>query len=187
MPHSEIAVQALFSKACLLWTQQLYRESTDSFKMLARRFPKHELAPESYLLINQVYLEQSKVELQNPDLLDFAQINVRKFQADFPNDERLSQAEANVLAIKEVYARGLFNTGSFFQRIRKPQAAVIYYQQAMVEFPETITADWCRRRLSKLCPEALNVPLTPRVAKEVEDFKDRDGAEDLDQIDFSLD
>ena len=187
MPHHEIAVNALFSKACLLWKQQQYRESVDVFRTLIRRFPKHELTPESYLLINQVYLEQSRTELQNPDILDFAQINVRKFQADFPNDEGVFQAEAYVLAIKEVYARGLFKTGDFYQRIRKPQAAVIYYQKAMVEFPETITADWCRRRLSSLCPEALVVPLPAKVAKEREGLGIPDKTEDLDQIDFSLD
>jgi outer membrane protein assembly factor BamD (BamD/ComL family) len=184
MPHHEIAARALFSKACLLWKQQQYRESLDTFRLVIKRFPKHELTPESYLLINQVYLEQSRTELQNPDILDFAQINMRKFQADFPNDERVSQAEANVLHIKEVYARGLFNTGDFYQRIRKPQAAVIYYRKAMVEFPETHTADWCRRRLYNLCPEALNEPLPSR---NVESFNIPAINEDLDQIDFSLD
>jgi len=51
MPNSDLAAKALFSKACLLWKGQQFHESVDLFQMVIRRFPKNELAPESYLRI----------------------------------------------------------------------------------------------------------------------------------------
>lgn len=166
LPHDDIAAKALFSKANLLWSQEQYRECVEAFKMVIRRFPKHELAPESYLSINQVFLQQSRIEFQNPDILDLALINLRKFKIHFPNDERVVEAEKDARTIEETYARGLFNTGDFYQRTAKPNAAIIYYRKAMVQFPDTVTAEWCRRRLCKLCPEVLDIPIKKSESSE---------------------
>ncbi|WP_036746472.1 hypothetical protein [Parachlamydia acanthamoebae] len=155
MPSQDIAAKALYCKGLYLWELKDFRESVDSFYLLIRRFPKHELAPESYVAISRVYLEQSAVELQNPDILAFADVNKRKFERDFPGEERLLEVEANVLKIKEIYAHGLFETGSFYERKGHPKAAIIYYQNTIAKFPGTEIAERCRKRLFVLgaCPE----------------------------------
>lgn len=152
LPSHEIAAKALFSKACLLWHQNDYRDSVEAFQTVIRRFPKHELAPESYLLVNKIYLEQCQREYQNPDLLAFSQINLRRFEEDFPREERLVEARRDVLTIKEKYAKGLYDIGQFYERVYQPNAAVIYYQKAMLDFPDTTISQICRNRLSRLCP-----------------------------------
>ncbi|MGA8164117.1 MAG: outer membrane protein assembly factor BamD [Waddliaceae bacterium] len=152
LPNQELAIQALFAKACLLWEQRLYREGVEAFQTLIRRYPKHELAPESYLLINKLYQEQCQREFQNPDLLAFAKINLRKFEEAFPREERLESARDDLLSIKEIYAQGFFNTASFYERINEPKAAVMYYHMAMTKFPETKTADECKNCLARLDP-----------------------------------
>lgn len=150
LPSHEFAVRSLHSKACLLLKMKQYRESIDSLQLIVKRFPKHELAPESYLMIAQIYLDQAKVEFQNPDLLAFAEINVRRFKAQFPREERVSEAENLVLEIKEVYAKGLYDTGLFYERIEEPRASIIYYQNAISQFPETSIAKLCSKRLLSL-------------------------------------
>lgn len=150
VPCHEIAAQALFSKGDLLWTMGDYREAVEAYQTLIRRFPKHELAPVSYLTINQIYLDQAKKEFQNPDILALAQLNLKKFHKDFPTEERLKEAEQNVLEIKEVYARGLFETGQFYERVQQPMASIIYYQSALKQFPETSVAKQCIERLGAL-------------------------------------
>ena len=100
------------------------------------------MAPLAYLCINRVYVEQSLSEFQNPDLLALAQINYRKFARDFPKEERLAEAEADIHAIKEIYARGLYDTGQFYERVSKPKASVIYYLNAIKQFPDTHVADY---------------------------------------------
>lgn len=152
MPSNELAAQALFSKACLLWEQKNFRCAVESFQLIIKRFPKHELAPESYLMINRVYMQQLQYEFQNPDILAFAQINLRRFKHDFPGDERVCEAEADVQYIKEIYAGGLFETGDFYERICKPRAAMIYFFSTVNEFPDTEVARAAGNRLSGLDP-----------------------------------
>lgn len=152
MPCHEIAAQALVSKGWLQWQMKNYRDAVEAFQLVIRRFPKHELAPECYLLIGKVYHEQCWYEFQNPDLLAFAEINLRRFQRDFPREERLCEAEEEVAAIKEIYAQGLYETGRFYERTCKPRAAIIYYRNTIHQFPETCIADLCRDRLYCLDP-----------------------------------
>ncbi len=146
-PNHELAALSLYSKGCLLLSMKEYRESIEAFQMLIRRFAKHELAPQSYLNIAQAYCQQSRREFQNPDILALAEVNARRFRENFARDERVAIAEGYVHRIKEMYAKGLCDIGLFYERTRRPVAAVIYYQCAIQEFPDTRIADCCRERL----------------------------------------
>lgn len=152
MPCHELAVQSLYIKACLLWQNGCFRESVDTYHQLIRRFPKHELAPASYLNITKVYLEQTEIEFQNSDLLELANVVVRKFEIDFPGDPRVGEAESNLQKIKEIYACGLFETGRFYERTLRPCAAILYYKKALSCFPDTNVAQYCYQRIRVLEP-----------------------------------
>lgn len=150
IPCHEAAVQSLYYKGLLLRSMKEYRESIESLRVLVRRFPKHELAPESYLMMTQVYLEQSQFECQNPDLLALAEISLKRFKEEFPREERIAAAECNILSIKECYANSLYEMGRFYERIGKPQASLLYYRNAMQKFPETSIVELCESRLQYL-------------------------------------
>lgn len=159
VPCHEIAAQALIAKGCLLWKWRDYREAVEAFQMVIRRFPKYEYAPYCYLYIGKIYLEQSHYEFQNSDILALSQINLRKFELDFPREELLAEAEADVLEVKEVYAAGLYETGRFYERKCKPRAAVIYYNDAIRQFPNTCAAGRCWKRINRLHPAyRMNLP-----------------------------
>lgn len=154
IPSGDMAASALYAKASLLWEMRDFRGSIESYQMLIKRFPKHELTPEAYLQVTCVYLDQCRSEFQNPDLLAFAEIACRKFKVDFPGDEaRIARAEYNVLYIREQYAHGLFTTAQFYERTKNRDAALIYYQKAMLQFPDTQVAKRCRSRLQVICPQ----------------------------------
>lgn len=147
VPNHELAALSLYSKGCLLESIGEYAESIDAFQSLIRRFPKHELAPQSYLKIAQVYCLRTRHEFHNSDILALAQINLRRYQEDFPKDDNIQFAEGYVKRIKETSARGLVDLGMFYERICKPDAAAIYYQTAIQKYPDTRMANYGRERL----------------------------------------
>lgn len=156
LPCHEYAARALFAKGEIHREEEQFKEAVDSLQTLIRRFPKHELTPEAYLVINDIYLEQSIVEFQNPDLLALAQINLKRFQLEFPRDERIQVAQERVNNIQEIYAKGLYETGQFYERTCRSNASIIYYMKAIRQFPETEIAQLCRNRLMSLQPDALD-------------------------------
>ncbi|NGX53944.1 MAG: Outer membrane protein assembly factor BamD [Chlamydiae bacterium] len=150
LPSHELAIKALFGKGKLHMKRAEDKESIEVFQTLARRFPKHTLAADSYLLISEVYLKKSEIESQDPDVCSLAQINLRKFQSHFPGDERIAQAEENLHTMKGHFAASLFNTGRYYERKKKPKASAIYYREAMNRFPKTVHAQKSEQRLKAL-------------------------------------
>lgn len=148
MPCHEMSAEALDMKAEYLWEQCSYRASIDTYQQLIRRFPKHELALQSYLAISKVYLDQGHSEVNNADILEFAQMNLTKFQLAYPNQNLLiAQVQEDFQAIQECYAHSLYETGLFYERVNHPGASAIYYRSAMSRFPETKVAWRCQQRL----------------------------------------
>ncbi len=153
VPKSELALRALYAKGELLKEMREYRESIDAYQTIIRRFPKNEILPDCYLKISDLYVAQASLEFQNPDILALAELNVRKFQSDFPRDEGIVAAERSIYTIKEMYAKGLCDLGLFYERTKHPNAAAIYYQSSIEEFPDTKVSQFCRTRLNCLaCP-----------------------------------
>lgn len=165
LPGREIAAKALFGKAQLLRKRREYRESIESLQLLARRFPKHTLAADAYLMISEVYLEQSAIEAQNPDLLALAQINLNRFQKQFPGDERFAIGEKNLLNMKETFAKSLYDTGRFYEKKKKTHASRIYFNEAIKRYPETQAASRSQERLSILERKSQKQKVTDVVAK----------------------
>src|ERR1700722_15483220 len=150
LPGREIAAQALYNKADLLRAKKQYHESIEALQALSRRFPKHSYAADSYVRISEIYLDQSRIESQNPDLIALAQVNIQRFVKVFPSDGRVEQARKNLLAMQEGYAQSLYETGRFYERKKKPIASMIYYEDAILKYPGTKAATKCEERLAKL-------------------------------------
>jgi TolA-binding protein len=149
LPHHELAAKALFGKASLLFQMREYKSCIEAFQTIIRRFPKHKLSPESYVSVGEVYLTQATEEFPDPDLLDLATINLRKFRSDFPSDEKIRVAESMFLEMQEVYAKSLYETGCFFEKTKRNKAAEIYYNKIIASYPDTNTARKCQEKLQK--------------------------------------
>lgn len=150
LPNADVAAQALFAKAALLRKREEYAESLETLQTLVRRFPNHSLAADGYVAIAEGYEARSELEPHNPDLLSLAQINLTKFAKQFPGDPRLEEAARHFATMEEIYARGLYAMGKFYERKKKPHAARIYYRDAIKQYPQTEAAHLCDERLMVL-------------------------------------
>lgn len=161
LPHSDLAAQSLFGKAQVQAKREDYRAAIESYQTVIRRFSKHPLAVESYIGIGQIYLVQSETEYPDPDFLDLAELNLRKFRASFPGEEKIQVAVSNLEKMEEHYASSLFETASFYERTKKLGAAKIYYTKIVASFPKSQIAKKSQDRL-----ETLEVKLAKIEAKK---------------------
>ncbi|MFZ0565235.1 MAG: outer membrane protein assembly factor BamD [Chlamydiales bacterium] len=150
LPGREIAAKALYSKAAFHRKRREYDKSIESLQIITRQFPKHTLAAEAFLEISNIYLEKSHLEAQNPDQIALAQLNLQRFRKGFPSEERLEEAEKNLMQMKEVYGQCLYDVGRFYERKKKHSASAIYYQDAIQKYPASEAAEKSRNRLSQL-------------------------------------
>ncbi len=147
MPHHELAAHSLYGKAQIYFRNQDWRSAIESYQTLIRRFPKHPLSIESYIGIGEVYKEQAEREFPDPDLLDLSELNLRKFYASFPGEEKVSLAEVNYANMRDHYAAALFDTARFYERTNKWGAAKIYYTKIIHNYPTSPIAIKSQYRL----------------------------------------
>lgn len=150
LSRHEVAAKALFHKAGMLKKDGKYPESIETYQTLIRRFHKHPLAPESYLAISSIYLEQSKLYFTDQDFLEQARLNLKKFISDFPREERLVAAETMLKEMMDRYAKDLWDSATYFQKRKKFSAAHLYYQTIIKKYPESHYAESALVRVEDL-------------------------------------
>lgn len=150
MPHHELAAKAMLGKAEIQAYYEDFRPSVETLHLLIRRFPKHELAAESYLRINQVYLSQAATQQLDPDLLDLAEVNLRKFKLAFPREPRIVSAETSLSEMKEIFAENLLETGAFYKKRKQMDASIIYFSKIVAKYPDSKAAVTAREQLVEL-------------------------------------
>ncbi len=150
LPHHDMGARALLGKATLLFKEEEFKSSIETYQTLIRRFPKHPLAVESFIGIGEIYFTQSRKEYTDPDFLDLAEINMRKFKTSFPLNEKIVVAEKILLQMKELYAKSLYETAQFYERTNKAKASLIYYSQLIAKYPDTKLAELSKERLEVL-------------------------------------
>ena len=163
LPASELAVKSLFGKAQTLSYLKEYKESIETYEEIIHRFPSSYLVPGAYIAISNTYKIQSNKQYQNPDLLVLARMNLKRFSNAFPQDPNLLEVKQEVQEIEESYAKGLFETALFYEKVKQPKASVIYYANVVKQFPNQSVAQDCRKKLVELesfCKE-LNIEVGP--------------------------
>ncbi len=160
LANHEIAGKALLAKADYLRKQQEFRKCTECLQNAIRRFPKSEFASKAYVQIAKTYLNQASLDAHNPDILALAEINRKKFAQDFPRDPKIEVVDSTIGQMKEVFAKALYDTGALYERKKQPKAAVLYYHSVTRQFPETLVALACQKRLTELEPYAKDLDLT---------------------------
>lgn len=166
LPSHEFAVESLFGKSELLLKNEDYRACIETYQTLIRRFPKHPLAPESYLGIGKVYLQQCQSNSPDPDILELAEINFRKFALDYPGESRHGAAKQMLDEMKEIYANAMHEVGRFFEKSKKNSAAYLYYSHIIQKYPDTLVAIRLRDKVQKL-----ELELAEKQKKEEEAWK----------------
>lgn len=148
LPHHELAAHSLYGKGQILANRKDWRLAIETYQTLIRRFPKHPLAIESYIGIQEVYRDQSQGEYCDPDYLDLAELNLRKFKESFPGEEKVSVANQIFVQMQDQYAGSLFETARFYERTDKWNAAKIYYTKILASYPRSHMAWKSKERLA---------------------------------------
>lgn len=150
LPHADITAKSLYEKARIQASFEDYKPSLETLDLLIRRFPKHDLAAEAYLEKNRVYLQQCQAQNLDLDVLDLADVNLRKFRLAFPREPRLQEAQKLFANMQEIFAKNLYETGAFFEKTKKVPASIIYYSKVVAKYPHTEAALAAREKLEVL-------------------------------------
>ena len=113
------------------------------------------------------------------------------FKALYPNDARVPDATQVVIDLKQEQALGAYRTARFYEKYKRYQGALVYYNEVLIKDPESPFADEARSRIEELKPlaaeqareqekrdqerrDALRRAVSPVVDRERQATEDRD-------------
>ena len=137
IPRSEIAAKALFRKASMYCTDEKFDESIETFNTLIRKFARNSLSQKAYIEIARVYKKQIKTLYLDPKCLDFALINQKRFDLDYPSSKFKQEMEEEVLSIIDLFAEDIYKSALYFDKKNQKESAIIYYKSLISKYPQS--------------------------------------------------
>lgn len=147
MPHHEMSALSCMGKAEIFGEKGEFKLAHEALDLLLRRFSNTSFAAKAYLEKGRLYLEEAKGTSFDPAIEELVEINLKRFEAAFPRESSLSMAKAYQKEILEQFARHLFETGFFFEKTKRKEAANLYYQQVVSKYPFTEVAQIAQSKL----------------------------------------
>jgi outer membrane assembly lipoprotein YfiO len=149
-PGNPYAAESMISAGKLFTARKRFPEAISSYQGFLQRFPGHEQNADVYCLIAETYLAQAKLENHNPDILQLAELNLYRFSAAFPREERICILEDKIGEMREAFAEGMLETAEFYMTKGRTQAAALYYWRTKQRFQDTRVAEECDRQLQQM-------------------------------------
>ncbi len=150
-PYSEYAPLALMSIAKAYQMFREYEASIDSLDRMINTYPKSLLTPDAYLRLGQAYA--SLVEGPNYDQTSTKEAITyfQDFIILFPGDPNIATAEKGLAQMKGVLAESKIRIANYYFRYRKNyQAAKVFYNEAITDYPDWDVAKRARALLTKV-------------------------------------
>lgn len=170
--YSQIVSNGVFSPVAPLAQMQfgaakekkkLYPEAVKAYAAAADRYyDRPEIAADALFKEGMALQKQAKTAEYDQSIAGQAIDTFTDFIALFPDDKRVPEAQAVIDAMRTEQARGSFQTARYYDKRRRIQAALIYYNEVIVKDPNSDYAQQAKERIAVIRGDAEPaLPTTP--------------------------
>ena len=111
------------------------------------------------------YEKQAKKADYDQSVAGQAMSTFSDFMSLYPDDTRVTNAQTIIGALKSEEARGNFNIAKYYEKNKKWEGALIYYNEVMLKDPSSPLAAQARARIEVLKKRTTAVPPAPATPK----------------------
>jgi outer membrane protein assembly factor BamD len=143
--------------------KKLYPEAVKAYAAAADRYyDRPEIAADALFKEGMALQKQAKTAEYDQSIAGQAIDTFTDFIALFPDDKRVPEAQAVIDAMRTEQARGSFQTARYYDKRRRIQAALIYYNEVIVKDPNSDYAQQAKERIALIRGDAEPaLPTTP--------------------------
>lgn len=159
-PYSDYAPLSLMNIA--LVARDLSKEvvAIDALDQLINFYPNHELTPEAYFLLAEVFSDLIEGANYDQGSTREAISYYEDFLILFPNSKLVSDAEKGLLEVNEIYAQSKYLMGEYYlKHLHNETAALALYNETITVAPSTETARLARVRIDKINSRVIKVDI----------------------------
>ena len=159
-PYSAVAPQAQLNIGTA-WEKQKtlgfkspdYPAAVQAYDTAADRYhDQPKVAAEAIFRAGLAYQKQAQTPDRDQGAAGHAIARFTDFMALYPNDPRVPQAQKIIASLKGEQARGNFDIAQFYEKRKKWEGARIYYNEVLLQDPNSPYATEARQRIDQLKP-----------------------------------
>lgn len=157
-PYSPIAPQAQLNIGAAREKQSSFFNRTDPFreavlaylKAADRYFENREVASEALFKAGRAYFKQARKADYDQSMAGQAISTFTDFKTLYPLDPRVPEAEEMIAQLKTEQARGSYTTARYYEKKKRWNGALIYYNEVLVKDPQSPYAELAKQRIQEI-------------------------------------
>ena len=152
-PYSDVAPHAQLRIGAAREKQKNYPDAVKAYETAADRYHDQPVIAADALFREGVsYARQAATAEYDQNTAAQAIAAFTDFMTFFPNDQRVPEAQKTIAGIKAEQVRGYFQIAQFYEKSKKWDGALVYYNEVLQLDPNSPYAASARQRIESLKP-----------------------------------
>jgi outer membrane protein assembly factor BamD (BamD/ComL family) len=149
--YSEVAPQAQLKIGAAREKQSNFPLAVKAYELAADRYhDRPTVASEAIFRAGLAYNKQAQTAEYDQSTAGQAISTFTDFMTLYPSDPRVNQAQKFITSLRAEQARGNFQTAKFYEKYKKWNGALVYYNEVLVKDPNSPYAAEARQRIDTL-------------------------------------
>jgi outer membrane protein assembly factor BamD len=150
-PYSQVAPQAQMKIGAAREKQKNYPMAAKAYETAADRYSdRPQVAADALYRQGLAYQKQAQTAEYDQSTAGQAIATFTDFMTLYPSDRRVDEAQKIITGLKAEQARGNFEIARFYEKHRKWSGALVYYNEVLLQDPNSPYAAEARQRIDTL-------------------------------------
>lgn len=150
-PYSDVAPQAQMNIGAAREKQKEYAMAVRAYELAADRYnEKKEIASTALYKAGMAYKKEATGGEYDQSISGKAIATFKDFIALYPDDPRVPELQKIILQLKAEEARGNFKTAQYYEKKKRWDGAIVYYNEVQLNDPGSPLAEQARKRIDAI-------------------------------------
>lgn len=144
-PHAQLRVGAAREK------QGEFPDAVKAYEIAADRYhDRPQIRADALYRAGMAYQKQAKTAEYDQSMAGNSIATLDDFTTLFPNDSRVTEAKRMMADLKVEQARGNYRIAQFYEKRKRWNGALVYYNEVVLQVPESPAAAEARKRIDAI-------------------------------------
>jgi outer membrane protein assembly factor BamD len=150
-PFSEVGPPAQMNIGAAREKQKDYPKAVKAYEKAADRYhDQKKVAADAVYRGGMAYNKEAKSSEYDQSVAGKAIASLTDFIALYPDDPRVAEAQKTINTLKTEQARGSYETAKFYEKYKRWNGALIYYNEVLLKDPDSRYAEEAKHRIDAL-------------------------------------
>ncbi len=150
-PYAEVAPKAQMNIGTAREKQKEWGLAVKAYERAADRYSdKPEVAADALYRAGLAYEKEARTAEYDQSAAGKAISAFSDFSVLYPDDSRVAEAQKKIASLKSEQARGSFQIAKFYEKRKKWDGALVYYNEVLLRDPSSPLAGEARKKIDEL-------------------------------------